>query len=271
MYYHRCSTVIFLHVSFVLVPGAPPTEVKANKDAENSISVCWLPPEEADRNGMLLGCIVRYVAKSQTSLNSVAVNVTNPGDVCAKVTDLEAGEVYQLSVSCYNSAGMGPFSDVIEVNIPEGVPLLPASNVTAVAVSSTHVEVTFIPPAHSARRSTLRYRLLARKLSSKPVELVSSSAESTDAVDRTSSVRKRSVADSDGLIEITGSLVGKNMEKVRVGGLRKYTTYEISVICFTDAGEGPPSDTIIVQTMEDGNYKSFFIIHSSVHQFSVNQ
>jgi hypothetical protein len=223
------------------VPDAPPTEIEISQNTTNSVSVCWLPPSEESWNGKLIGCRVHYLTQAGNIVRSVSVNFTNSGITCAHVTDLETGEVFDFSVQCYNSAGAGPSSDTVQVRIAEGVPLLPASNVTVVAVSSTHVEVTFVPPAHSARRSTLRYRLLARKLKSQSAAVV-----------------KRSVADDDGLITVTGLLAGKNLEKVRVGGLRKFTSYEIVIICMTDAGEGPPSDPVTVQTLEDGNYNRCF-------------
>ncbi len=39
-----------------------------------------------------------------------------------------------------------------------------------------------------------------------------------------------------------------------IGELEKYTSYNITVLCFTDPGDGPSSAPILVQTDEDGPY-----------------
>ena len=35
-------------------------------------------------------------------------------------------------------------------------------------------------------------------------------------------------------------------------GLYKYAEYQLTVVCFTAAGEGPPSRPVLVRTLEDG-------------------
>jgi len=219
----------------------------ARQNSTTSITVCWLPPDESNWNGELMGYTIRYVEQFQSNAKSFSVNFTNAGVQCARVSDLEVGVVYELSISSYNSAGMGPFSETVKAMIAEGIPVQPAANVTAVAISATRIEVTFLPPLHRARQSTLGYRFYARRIPPK-------SSESEGIQDIKASVRKRSLAENDGLVVITGSLVGKIIERVQVGGLRKFTTYQISVVCFTTAGDGPPSEPVIIQTMEDGKY-----------------
>lgn len=39
-----------------------------------------------------------------------------------------------------------------------------------------------------------------------------------------------------------------------VGGLEKYTSYNITVLCFTSPGDGPKSDAILITTKQDGKY-----------------
>lgn len=36
-----------------------------------------------------------------------------------------------------------------------------------------------------------------------------------------------------------------------IGGLEKFTEYNISVLCFTEPGDGPRSDFVLVRTKED--------------------
>lgn len=40
-----------------------------------------------------------------------------------------------------------------------------------------------------------------------------------------------------------------------MGGLEKFAEYNITVLCFTDPGDGELSEFVYVKTREDGNYK----------------
>lgn len=42
-----------------------------------------------------------------------------------------------------------------------------------------------------------------------------------------------------------------------MGGLEKYTEYNITVLCFTDPGDGEISDFVLVKTKEDGKIVLF--------------
>lgn len=44
-------------------------------------------------------------------------------------------------------------------------------------------------------------------------------------------------------------------QSAAISGLEKFTEYNITVLCFTEPGDGPPSDYILVRTKEDGEYK----------------
>lgn len=39
-----------------------------------------------------------------------------------------------------------------------------------------------------------------------------------------------------------------------MGGLEKYTEYNITVLCFTDPGDGEISDFVPIKTKEDGEF-----------------
>jgi hypothetical protein len=40
--------------------------------------------------------------------------------------------------------------------------------------------------------------------------------------------------------------------EVRLSGLEKFTKYSVTVQAFNNRGDGPTSDAVIVQTLEDG-------------------
>lgn len=45
---------------------------------------------------------------------------------------------------------------------------------------------------------------------------------------------------------------GEGSPSVLLGGLQKYAVYELQVLAFTQMGDGPPSNPILLRTKEDG-------------------
>lgn len=45
-----------------------------------------------------------------------------------------------------------------------------------------------------------------------------------------------------------------------INGLEKFTEYNITVLCFTDPGDGPASEPVTVLTHEDGLYCTRILI-----------
>lgn len=45
---------------------------------------------------------------------------------------------------------------------------------------------------------------------------------------------------------------GEGSTSVLLGGLLKYAVYELQVLAFTQMGDGPPSNPILLRTKEDG-------------------
>jgi hypothetical protein len=169
------------------------------------------------------------------------------GIQCTTITDLQLGSDYELSVACFNMAGTGPYSDSIMVSIPEGIPTLPPTNVSAVALSSNSVEVNFKLPPYTARRSSLRYKIIAQLLST---GLSVDKAASSDSVKGI--VRRSASLQENNFIERIGNAIGKTFETVVIDQLQKFSLYRISVNCFNDAGQGPSSQHVDVQTLDDG-------------------
>lgn len=49
-------------------------------------------------------------------------------------------------------------------------------------------------------------------------------------------------------VSLTGDMPGD----FRLGGLEKFTKYSIVVLAFNAIGDGPRSEPLVVQTLEDG-------------------
>lgn len=57
--------------------------------------------------------------------------------------------------------------------------------------------------------------------------------------------------DTDGP-PVTQVADGEGSTSVLLGGLQKYTMYSLQVLAFTQMGDGPPSNPILLRTKEDG-------------------
>ena len=53
----------------------------------------------------------------------------------------------------------------------------------------------------------------------------------------------------------TSNMLGQ--QTAFLDNLHKFTQYEIKILCFTSAGDGPMSDPVNEQTMEDGKLRWF--------------
>lgn len=62
----------------------------------------------------------------------------------------------------------------------------------------------------------------------------------------------RPVAEDEGPYNFTRIGAGMVDSEVRLSGLEKFTKYSVIVQAFNSRGDGPSSDPVIVQTLEDG-------------------
>jgi hypothetical protein len=65
-------------------------------------------------------------------------------------------------------------------------------------------------------------------------------------------------AEDEGPYNFTRIGAGMVDSEVRLSGLEKFTKYSIIVQAFNNRGDGPSSDPVIVQTLEDGE-KVFYL------------
>lgn len=120
----------------------------------------------------------------------------------------------------------------LRIKTREGVPEAPPVDVRANAVNSTCVRVTWRPPdPQKINGINLGYRLQAWV-----------------GKDEAKSIR------------VAPSLVDPWAEQsALMSGLEKFTEYNVTVLCFTDPGDGKRSTLVNVRTNEDGklNYSLF--------------
>nr|XP_030143151.3 protein sidekick-2 isoform X1 [Taeniopygia guttata] len=204
-------------------PSAPPQNVIASGRTNQSIMIQWQPPPESHQNGVLKGYIIRYCLAG-LPVGYQFKNITNAEVNNLLLEDLIIWTNYEIEVAAYNSAGLGVYSMKVTEWTLQGVPTVPPGNVQAEATNSTTIRFTWNPPSPQFINGINQgYKLIAWE------------PEHED--------------------EATVVTVRPNFQdSVHVGyvaGLRKFTDYFTSVLCFTTPGDGPRSPPQLVRTHED--------------------
>ncbi|TRY87491.1 hypothetical protein DNTS_035314, partial [Danionella cerebrum] len=202
-------------------PSAPPKNIVASGRTNQSIMVQWQPPPEAQLNGVLRGYVLRYRLAGLPG-EYQQKNISSPEINYCLITELIIWTQYEIQVAAYTGAGLGVFSQPVTEYTLQGAP---PQGVEAKAVNSTTIEFTWNPPPQQFINGINQgYKLMAWPERS-PEEAV--------------------------VVTITPDYHGTRHIGF-IGGLRKFSWYFTSVLCFTTPGNGPRSVPRMVQTHEDG-------------------
>lgn len=208
-------------------PGGPPQGVVGASPSPTSVMLQWQPPLEGERNGRLLGYAVEYRLAGYPSSPWAGVNVTATR---ATLEDLIVWQTYALRVAAFNEKGLGVFSEPIHVRTREGVPQAAPSGLRADALNSTAVQVRWRPPDPQLVNGLNQgYRV--------------------EAWPRGSAVGVGSPEASLVVAPLGGAPLQEHAAVV--AGLRKYHSYNLTVLCFTSPGNGPRSAPVLVTTKQD--------------------
>lgn len=127
---------------------------------------------------------------------------------------------------------MGKFTEGAKIKTKEGVPEAPPVIERVEALNSTSVQVWWIPPnPQKINGINQGYKLQAWRFD-----------------------KERGHVESK-MMTVHPNLVDPLAKQTAVmGGLEKFTEYNITVLCFTDPGDGELSEFVSVKTREDGKY-----------------
>ncbi|XP_051877097.1 protein sidekick-1 [Pristis pectinata] len=204
-------------------PSAPPQNIMASGRTNQSIMVQWQPPPEQEINGVLKGYILRYRLAGLPGGYQFK-NITSPEVTYCLLKDLIIWTQYEIQVAAYNSAGLGAHSRAVTEYTLQGVPTAPPQNVEVEAVNSTTVRFMWDPPPQQFINGINQgYKLL------------------TWIAEPPSTVA---------MMTIAPDFHGTRHEAL-LTGLRKFTKYYTSVLCFTTPGDGPKSPPKMIRTHED--------------------
>nr|XP_033817053.1 protein sidekick-2 isoform X2 [Geotrypetes seraphini] len=204
-------------------PTASPQNVIASGRTNQSIMIQWQPPPENHQNGIMKGFIIRYCL-SGLPVGYQYKNISNPDVTNLILEDLIIWTNYEIEVAAYNSAGLGVYSSKVTEWTLQGVPTVPPGNVQAEAINSTTIRLTWNPPSPQFINGINQgYKLIAWE-----------PRQEEDAT----------------LVTVRPNF----QDSIHVGfisGLKKFTEYMTSVLCFTTPGDGPRSPAHLVHTHED--------------------
>jgi hypothetical protein len=214
------------------VPSEAPLNVQANALSPNTINVQWQPPVFTSWNGRLKGYQVAY-SLSYPNSTWKYLKIDDNSQLNANLTDLIVWEIYSIKVCAFNSKGFGKYSEPsIRVRTKEGIPIRAPLNFLANPINSTCISMSWSePPAQFVNGIIQGYKLLF-------YENDKSSDKQTHVINMNS-------------LDETNSNAQQNQYSYTMCQLSKYTMYTMSILCFTNSGDGPSTQPIQLKTLED--------------------
>lgn len=157
---------------------------------------------------------------------------------------------YTVQLAAYNNKGIGVFTDGAKIKTKEGVPEAPPEIQKVEPLNSTAVQIWWKPP----------------------------NPQKINGINQGYKIQAWKYIHGEGNVEAKMMTVHPNLldplaeQTAIMIGLEKFTKYNITVLCFTDPGDGEISEFVSFKTAEDGtmfqvtrfvNTKLFYVIFSS--------
>ncbi|CAK9254378.1 unnamed protein product [Sphagnum jensenii] len=214
-------------------PNASPIGVVGAPRSSTAIMIQWQPPPTESHNGQLMGYMVRYkLAGYAEHTQWYQHNVTNAAQLSYLLDDLIVWQNYEIQIAAYNEMGVGAYSQSIFVRTKEGRPASQVRQLSAEAINSTAIEVHWQSPDPQLINGINQgYKLQAWK-------------SINQSLSPYNELFKEVIVPPAPFPERSQSAI--------MDGLEPYTTYYITALCFTSAGDGPKTDAPkVVTTQQD--------------------
>lgn len=213
-------------------PSGPPIGFVGSARSSSEIITQWQPPLEEHRNGQILGYIIRYRLFGYNESPWTTQNITNEAQRNYLIQELITWKDYIVQIAAYNNMGVGVFHEGLKIKTREGVPEAAPTNVRTEAKNSTAIRVWWTPPnPQQINGINQGYKIQAWIIS-----IVDGEQRETEAR----------------MTTVPPSLIDPLAEQTAImNGLDKFTEYNITVLCFTDPGDGVRSEAVYVKTKED--------------------
>ncbi|XP_022661516.1 Down syndrome cell adhesion molecule-like protein 1 homolog isoform X3 [Varroa destructor] len=209
----------------LIVQGAPdpPDDIVFSDVRSTSVVAKWNIPYSG--NSDISSYTINYHPVSEPEATRV---ITVPGTSAdATLQELIPATQYQFVIKASNALGDSIFSKPTLVKTKMDAPKTPPSHVTASAVDSRTIRVTWRKPAERARNSHLSGYYVGYKEADATEQLVYKTVDIDHSTQPASS-----------------------REEYTITGLKKNTKYTVVVQAFNPQGSGPLSNELIVKTYE---------------------
>ena len=200
--------------------------------SSSEIIAQWQLPLEEHRNGQILGYILRYKLNGYNASPWTYMNISNEAQRNYLIQDLITWKDYIVQVAAYNNMGTGFYAEGIRIKTKEGIPEAAPSDVKVNVMNSTAVFVTWKPPnPQQINGINQGYKIQA-----------------TRQVLENNVIKEMEVK----TLKVPPNLINPLEEQnCTLGSLRKFKSYNITILCFTHPGDGVPSNPVLIQTQED--------------------
>ncbi|XP_039588144.1 protein sidekick-1 isoform X2 [Passer montanus] len=203
-------------------PDVAPGSVTVRTASETSLWLRWVPLPDTQYNGNpeSVGYRVRAWRVDLPAPALLKVLADRLARECT-LEELQEWTEYELQIQAFNAIGAGPWSEPVRGRTRESVPSAPPENVSAEAVSSTQILLTWAAVPESEQNGLiLGYKILYK-------------AKDLDSEPKSQTVR------------------GNHSQSVLLSGLRKFVLYELQVLAFTRIGDGVPSSPPVTERTKD--------------------
>ncbi|XP_031981547.1 protein sidekick-1 isoform X2 [Corvus moneduloides] len=203
-------------------PDVAPGSVTVRTASETSLWLRWVPLPDTQYNGNpeSVGYRIRVWRVDLPAPALLKVIADRLARECT-VEELQEWTEYELQIQAFNAIGAGPWSEAVRGRTRESVPSAPPENVSAEAVSSTQILLTWAAVPESEQNGLiLGYKILYK-------------AKDLDSEPKSQTVR------------------GNHTQSVLLSGLRKFILYELQVLAFTRIGDGVPSSPAVTERTKD--------------------
>ncbi|XP_015601116.1 Down syndrome cell adhesion molecule-like protein Dscam2 isoform X2 [Cephus cinctus] len=225
-YGHDRATIHLL----VQEPPNFPRNLHVSEQGSRSILLAWMPPtgdsDPAHPDSPITKYVVQY-KEAQDVWHEHNTQQTVAGDnTVALVSPLKPATTYHFRVFAENHLGTSAPSDTLHAQTDGEVPSGPPKQISVEPLGAQQLRITWQPPDRSLwNGELLGYTIGYRNL-----------GHDDETINTTR-------------VGITGN--GDGSYDYRLTGLRKYTQYSIVIKAFNSKGDGPGSDPVVAQTLED--------------------
>lgn len=199
--------------------------------SSSEIIAQWQPPLEEHRNGQILGYVIRYKLSGYNESPWTTVEVPNEAQRNFLIQDLITWKDYIVQIAAYNNMGVGVYTESARIKTKEGIPEAAPTDVRVTVINSTAVVVSWKPPnPQQINGINQGYKIQASRYNS------------NDSPKKINTIT----------VKVAPNLINPlEDQNCTLGSLKKFTQYNITVLCFTHPGDGVKSNPVLVKTLED--------------------